>query len=87
LLAAMMLLVRSFSTTSRPGPAGGRQDHQRRSDADLKTQVHIAGRRPAPNTPILQGDVMQDDEHIGWRDPEAAQVPNDRLVQVTLGIK
>jgi hypothetical protein len=43
----------------------GRQDHQRRSDTDLEPQVHVACRRSAPNTPILQGDLVQDDTHIG----------------------
>lgn len=68
------------SAKLEPEPAG-------RSDADLEPQVHIACRRPASNTPILQGDLVQDGEHIRWRDPEAAQVPDDSPVQPTLGVK
>jgi hypothetical protein len=68
------------SAKPEPEPAG-------RSDADLEPQVHIAGRRPASNTPTLQGDLVQDGEHIRWRDPEAAQVPDDSPVQPTLRVK
>ena len=43
-------------------------------NTDLKAQVHVACRRPTPNTPILQRHFVQDGKHIGWCDPEAAQV-------------
>jgi hypothetical protein len=68
------------SAKPEPEPAG-------RSDADLEPQVQIACRRPASNAPILQGDLAQDGEHIRWRDPEAAQVPDDSPVQPTLRVK
>jgi single stranded DNA-binding protein len=86
---------RSFLYELKAGPAGGRlrrpssagRTHQRRSDTDLKAQVNLACRRPAPNAPILQGDLVQDDEQIGWRDPEAAQVPDNRPVELSLRVK
>jgi hypothetical protein len=76
-----------LATASRPALWAAGRAHQRRSDADLKAQVHVACRRPAPNTPILQRHLVQDDDHIGCRNPEAAQVRHHRPVEPTLSVK
>jgi len=70
--------------SSRPSSAG--RTHQRRSDTNLQAQVHVACRRPTPNTPTLQRHLVQDDEHIRCRDPAAGQVRHHRPGQPTLGV-
>jgi hypothetical protein len=63
--------VRSHTAGPEGGrkPPAGRQDPPAAITHGPQTQVHLARRRPARNPQIVQGDLVQDDEHIRWRDP------------------